>query len=319
MTRLRSSLAALGFALLAACGGSDSTTPTPPAPVTSVTLNGATRVKVGDTYTYTVTARLSDGTIVQRPVNWGILVSGTATVTQAGVVVPLQRGNISLVATIDGVAWVTVLSGYDWVTFSNATATGAGLDADVAITNVLGTAEYPILVAGCVSGSFVVGVGFTGIVTSSGAVSYHGDNGTVISEIWLESPPDYHTLSYPGATNLSRRSFASTLAPNHQFTFAFVELQNGAHVTAWRLTGMSAAIAASLAACPSNLTMMVTPPAPADAARQLLDALRPSAASPQQAQRQAVRAATGPKGTGFPTVEPVLRAHEVTPMRPLHD
>jgi hypothetical protein len=275
-------------------------------------------VKVGDTYTYTVTARLSDGTIVQRPVTWSILVLGTATVTQAGVVVPLQTGNISLVATIDGVAWVSLLSGYDWVPVSTATVTGTGLAADVAITNFLGTPEYPTLLIGCVSGTFVEGVGFTGIVTSSGAVSYHGDNGTVISETWLESPPDYNTLTYPGATNLIRKSFASVLATNHEFTFAFVEFQNGAHVTAWRLTGMSVAIAASLAACPSNLTMAAAPPEP-DAARRLLDALRPSATSPQLVQLQAERDASGPKGAGFPTVQPALRAPEANPMHPLHE
>lgn len=292
------------------------------APITSSVLTGPLRVKVGDTYTYSETARLANGTVVQRPVTWSILVPGTATVTQAGVVVPLQPGPISVVTTIDGVAWFGVITGYDWVPIASGTATGAGLPSDLAVTNFVGTSEFPTLLVGCVGGSFVAGVSFTGIITYNGSVTYSGDNGTIINDTWLESSPGFHTLTYPGLTNLLQKSFALTLATNHIFTFAFGEFLLGGgdqpHVTSWRLTGMSTAIAPSIAACPSNSLVAGAPPSPADLVRQLSGAPRPINPSQVELQRQAARAAAGPTGTGFPTIQPTLRAPEVIPMHILH-
>ncbi len=53
-------------------GKSGSTELTVLAPVASVTVTGSQRVKVGDSYTYSATARTADGTIVVRPLVWSV-------------------------------------------------------------------------------------------------------------------------------------------------------------------------------------------------------------------------------------------------------
>lgn len=288
-------------------------------PITSVVLTGSQRDKIGVGYTYTVTARLADGTIVQRPVTWSILVPGTATVTQAGFVVPLATGAIGIVSTIDGVAWVGTTTGYDWTPVIGTGVVGTALLSDASITNRFGTAEFPTLLIGCSNGTFVVAVTFTGIITANGQVAYNGDNGTIISDTWLESSPNFNQLTYAGSTNLLRKNFALALATNNGFTFAFGEFQSVTHATSWRLAGMSAAINPSFTACPSNALRSGVPESAVDPVQQLVDAFR--AGAPVTSQLEALRgarAAAGPTSGAFPTIQPALRAPDVIPMHIIH-
>lgn len=292
--------------------GSAQLTVTQP-PVASVVVNGTTRVKAGDSYSYTATAKLADGTVVQRPVTWSIAVPGTAIVTAGGAVTPLFAGTIGLVATIDGTQWVATLNAYDWTALSSSTVFGTALPADVSITNFLGQAEYPTLLIACgSSGTFAVGVGFNGIVTANGAVVYSGDQGVPISQTWLESSPNYNTLTYGGLSNGLQKSFATTLATNHFFTFTFGEFQHGAHTTQWRLTGMNAAIAPALAGCPSNALMAEGSATPEDVSNVLATLATASSAT---AAHRAARAAAGSSPSSAPMVQPAVRGTETIVMR----
>ncbi len=224
--------------------------------VTAVTFEGVARMKVGQITGYGVVLRIANGTIVQRTVAWSILVPATATITGTGVVNPLQAGTISIVATIDGVAWVKAVPSYDWVAVTGGPTTSVGLTSQDPVTNFAGAVEFPILSFECTSGVFSVKVSFTGIITASGAVTYTWTNAVPVNETWLDSGPAFHVLTYPGATNLARKNFALGVAANwtqfFSFDFSFGELSHGSHATAWNLTGINAALAPVIAACPGN-------------------------------------------------------------------
>lgn len=227
------------------------------ATITSVELVPRNRVKVGQVYGFDVTQRLADGTTVQHPVTWSILVPGTATITGTGVLNPLLAGSIGVVSTIDGVAWTNVITGYDWIATGAGSDVGVSLASEVSVTNSTGTPEFPTLSFTCSGGVFGVSVGFSGIVTGNGAVTYTGAGAVTVSETWLQSGPSLKTLTYPGATNLIRKNFALAVATNWNtvftFNFTFNETPLVPHATAWQLNGISAAIAPVITACPGNL------------------------------------------------------------------
>ena len=220
-------------------------------PVATVTLNGALRVKVGDAYTYTATARLADGTIVLRPITWGILESGKATIDQNGVLVPIQKGIITILATIDGVVWQGFTTGYDWEALSSGSSLFLTLLADNQITNKFGTSEYAELVLACGSGSFLIWVDTDHFVTASGFVSYSFDGGTILSANWIEFD-SFSALGHPGSTNLIRKGFAQQMAAARLFAFAFTEFQASAKAMIFRVTGLPGILNPLLAACPGN-------------------------------------------------------------------
>ncbi len=178
-------------------------------PVATVTLTGSLRVKVGDAYTYTATARLADGTIVVRPVTWGILETAKATIDPNGVLVPIQTGIITILVTIDGVVWQGTTTAYDWDVVGGGTSIFLSLLADNQITNQFGTSEYAELVIGCSAGSFQIWVDTDHFVTASGLVAYSFDGGTIFTQTWIEFD-GFSALGYPGSTNLLRKSFAQT-------------------------------------------------------------------------------------------------------------
>ena len=226
--------------------------------VTAVEFAGSSLVKVGQGYGYDVTQHLPGGTVVQHPVTWSILVPGTATITGTGVLGPLLPGNISIVATIDGVAWINVISSYDWVVTNTATTRAVSLTSNVAVTNFSGPPELQTLSFTCnlTTGNFGVSVGFNAIITGGGAVTYTGAGAVAIAETWLESSPLFHLLTYPGSTNTARKNFAQAIATNwaivFTFDYTFVESQHGVHATGWQLNGIATALAPVLAACPAT-------------------------------------------------------------------
>jgi len=237
-------------------------------PVSSVVLTGALNVKVGDTYTYTATARLADGTVVVRPLTWSILESGKGSMTAGGLLTAFQTGVITLVARIDGVDWIGSTTAYDWVDLSSGGAIRVALRSDAQITNQFGSSEYPNLIVTCTADGYLfVYVLTTNFVTKNGQVGYFFDTGPNIFQTWSETAPSYHSLFHPGPTNLQVRAFATTLALSRRFGFAFTEFLSTAKAMAFRVTGLNAIVAPILNACPSNSLLM----AAADLDRDMME------------------------------------------------
>ena len=233
--------------------------------IATVTLSGSSRLKVGDGYAYTVTARLTDGTVINRPVTWNIVETARAVVTSAGVVTPLQAGSFTIRVVIDGEGWSGSYTAYDWDAFVSGGTSFATLLADDAVTNYVGTVDRPELVVSCgTSGSLFVWVRTPHIITQNGSVAYSFDNGASIGATWRELSPDYRTLWYPGA-NGSSKAFALQIALSRRFGFAFGEYQVGTKVTSFRVTGLTPLLSPLFTQCPSNAIVAGAPSAGSDA------------------------------------------------------
>lgn len=220
------------------------------SPIASVVITGSLRPKVGDSYAYSATASLADGSVVSRPVTWSILETTKGTMTQSGFLTPSQTGVITLQASIDGIVWAGTTTAYDWMDLSSGGSIRAAIISDTPITNKYGTSELPMLTISCTSsGYFFMWVSFTNFVTESGFVSYGFDSGTISSAIWTELAPSYSTLWHPGPNTLTK-SFAVTMAGARTFGFAFTEFNGSAKAMIFRVTGLASRLTPIVAACP---------------------------------------------------------------------
>lgn len=219
--------------------------------VASVSITGTSRVKVGDTYTYTAQARLADGTIVVRPVVWSVVETGRATITAGGVLTPLVTGSITVKATVESVSFGGAVTAYDWQFLDSGGVVAAYLSADLAISNQFGTNEFPTLAIGCSSGTFIIYVDTENFVTQNGLVSFSLDGGTIFSQTWVEFDV-FSALAHPGPTNLATKNLAAAIAAARSFAFAFTEFQSTARATIFRVTGLNPLLTQVLNACPSN-------------------------------------------------------------------
>jgi uncharacterized protein YjdB len=246
--------------------------------IATVTVSGSSRVKVGDRYAYTVTARLTDGTVVNRPVTWSILEAGRAQVNASGVMTPLQAGAFTMQVLIDGAAWTASYTAYDWDAFVGSSGSSfATLLADEAITNFVGTVDRPELVVSCgTSGSFFLWVRTPHIITQSGSIAYSFDNAAAVGATWRELAPDYRLLWHPG-TNGSTKTFASQIAASRRFGFAFGEFLGTAKATIFRVTGLSPLLSPLLTQCPSNAIVAGAPSAGGDVGQLESNAARVTA------------------------------------------
>lgn len=230
--------------------------------IATVTFTGATRVKVGDSYPYTFTARLADGTVVNRPASWSVVEAGRAVVNASGVMTPLQPGTFTIQVLIDGGLWTTSIVAYDWEAFVSGGTSFISLVADAPVSNRSGVSERPELVVACGTGSFFLWVRTPHIVTQNGVVAYGFDGGSPVSATWQELSPDYRTLWHPG-TNATKKAFAALVASSRQFVFAFGEFQGAAKATTFRVTGMAPLVAPLYTLCPSNAIVAGAPGAEA--------------------------------------------------------
>lgn len=227
--------------------------------IATVVFNGATRVKVGDSYAYTITARLADGTVVTRPLTWGIAEAGRAVVNASGVMTPLQAGPFTMQVLIDGSLWTTTYTAYDWETYSASGSSFAVLSADVPVTNRFGTSDRPELIVSCGStGYFFLWIRLPHIVTQNGAVAYSFDGAGPIGATWDELSPDYRSLWYRGS-NANAKAFVAQIAASRQFGFAFGEFNGSTKVTQFRVTGMTGFVAPLYTLCPSNAIVAGAP------------------------------------------------------------
>lgn len=231
-------------------GKSATSTVTVVSPITSVVITGSLRPKVGDSYAYSATASLADGTVVSRPVTWSILETTKGTMTQSGSLTPSQAGVITLQASIDGSIWTGTTTAYDWMDLSSGGSLRAALISDTPITNKYGTSELPMLTISCTSsGYFFMWVTFSNFITESGLVTYVFDSGTISSTMWTELAPSYNTLWHPGPNTLTK-SFAVTMAGARIFGFAFTEFNGSAKAMIFRVTGLASRLTPIVAACP---------------------------------------------------------------------
>lgn len=221
------------------------------SPVVGVTLTGASRVKVGDSYQYSATARSSDGSVVVRPVTWSTTNPGAGTFTPSGLFTPASTGTITLVATIDGVAWEAPVTAYDWQSLSGSGSLFATLPSDEQITSRSGSSEYPELTFACSStGSFLAWVSTQSFVTENGIVAFSFDGAPSVAQTWLEFN-NFRALGKTG-TNASVKSFAIQMAGARLFRFAFGEFRGSTKLVSFRVTGFAPRLTPLLDACPSN-------------------------------------------------------------------
>lgn len=249
--------------------------PPPPPSVVSVAIVGSSRAKTGVRNVYTVQAQLSDGSRVARPAAWSVI-SGTATMDDAGGLTATAPGTVVIQARTENVTAIDSVTSYDWVPFGAGTTIGATLDAATLDDNRSASVEYPKLLIGCVTGTFVLGVVTPGIVPASGDVSYSFDGGAATFATWLEVPPDSHSLTYFGGTNAARKSLAVHIDANEEFGFQFHDNSGATHASTFAVTGMTGAMASSIAACPGDgpRRPLVTPADSAAAIKSLLAAWR---------------------------------------------
>ncbi|MCO4099182.1 MAG: Ig domain-containing protein [Gemmatimonas sp.] len=222
-------------------------------PVASVVFNGSTRVKVGDSYSYTVTARAADGTVLDRPVAFRVREASRAQMAPGGALVPLQRGSFTIVAQIDGTDWDASYSAYDWEAFTSGGDGFLSLESDARVSNRFGTLQYTSLVMSCSPTSrFFLWVSVPHMVTANGLVAYGLDNGSLVSQFWNELSPNFSTLWTPGSS-ASVKSFAQTIASARRFILAFTEFNSVARAMTFRVTGLNEQLPSLLMRCPNTI------------------------------------------------------------------
>ena len=227
--------------------------PPPPPPVTSVTsvaIVGPSRARAGVLNAYRAQPRLADGTPVTRGVIWSVI-SGTASVDGSGRLVTAGSGLVVIQAKSEDATATDSVTSYDWHPFGNGSTIGAALESSNHATNQFRQSGYPTLLIGCGSGTFVLGVVTQSFVSAAGAVSYSFDGGPITSDTWLKTSQGIHSFIYFRGSNAARKLFANRIAASKNFVFAFSEDSVGAHAAGFAVTGMTGAIAASMAACPS--------------------------------------------------------------------
>jgi uncharacterized protein YjdB len=225
-------------------------------PVASVVFNGSTRVKVGDSYNYTVTARAADGTILDRQVLFRVRETARAQMTTSGVLTPLQAGTITMVALIDGVEWDASYTAYDWEYFTSNGDGFLSIESDARVANRFGTLQYTELVMACgPSSRFFLWVRVPHMITSNGLVAYSFDTGAPFTQTWTELSPSFNSLWAPGSSG-AVKTFAQIVATARRFFFAFTEFNSVARAMTFRVTGLSDRLPSLLALCPANLKQL---------------------------------------------------------------
>jgi hypothetical protein len=290
-------------------GRSGSASLTVSAPVASVTLIGAQRAKVGETYSYSVQARDAGGNLLALSATFRLADPSAGSMTSAGVLVPQRTGSIAIVATVGGSEWISTISSYDWQVGSDLVF----LTSDERVSNRFGTSDYVNLVVSCTPGGFFfVWVSLPHFVTASGIVAYGFDFGSPISQTWNEGS-SFDALFYPGNNTLSR-SLAFTIAASRVFGFAFGEFRGSAVAALFRPVGLSALLPTLFTRCPSAVVAGSDSWTSAvDGAKTLRANASISSALLQAAEE---RAAAGPQAGADPSraLKAELRAPERMPM-----
>lgn len=225
-----------------------------PPPIATVTVTGASRVKVGDPYIYSAVARLADGTQVNRPMTWSVKEPASVSVSggASAAFVPRQTGAFTVRVTIDGEVWETPNTAYDWESSASNGSQVITLAADNLVTNRLGASEYPSLIVSCSNtGRFSVWVSTTNIASANGLVSLSFDGASPISQTWDLLGPNSSTLSKTGS-NGTIKALATQIASARTFTFAFNEFSGSNKTATFRVGGLQGRLPPLMAQCASD-------------------------------------------------------------------
>ena len=249
---LSSARASVRFSLLlptlcaVACGTRGPTDPE--GGVATVQVDGAARIKVGDLYQFTAKARLDDGTVVQRPIAWGVVHAHKGAIDPTGRLMASQGGSNTITATVEGVTGTAPIIGYDWQQVDDGSVVLLRLAGDSAIVNRHNAGAYPELVVGCSAGIFFVAVVAAHVTPAHGNVSYAFDNSAPVNDNWIAS--EAGGFLFPGTTNASHKQFANAMASSGTFRIAFVEAQGGPQLATFRVSGLTQRLPAVTQGCP---------------------------------------------------------------------
>jgi len=210
------------------------------APIATVDIVGATRVKVGDQYTYSADPRDAQGNVLVKQVTWTILEPSKGTMSSGGVLVPSQAGTITVRAIIDGMNWDQLVTAYDWT----VNGLSLQLEADNSVTGSAGP-EYLRLGITCDAGSLRITVSSVGFVISP-AVQYR-TNGPLVSENWAVID-NGHSLQRQG-TSADQKTLAQNLAAAPFLSWVF-SAGASSYGLLFRLTKLSGLLPPVLSACP---------------------------------------------------------------------
>jgi hypothetical protein len=226
------------------------TTPPPaqPSRVASLAIVGPARVKARIPSQYAAEPRLADGTAVARPVRWSVI-SGAGAVDTSGMLVTTGPGVVVLQARSENVTTTDSVTSYDWVPFHTASVVGVSLESVRPVINQAGHSQYPNLVLGCGTGTFVLGLVTDDLFLGGGALKFSFDEAPAISETWL---PNLRSVTYFGGGNGARKLLAARIAGSRHYVVTFAEASAGTHEADFAVAEMADAVAPLLAACPSD-------------------------------------------------------------------
>lgn len=221
--------------------------PQPTDPVASVTISGATRVKVGDQYQLFAEARLASGEVVERAVTWQVVAPTMADVDSDGELIAHQEGEFTVRAVVEGITASHQVTSYDWSLEEQPAVKLLRLASDNSLD-----AGRPDLVVLCGGGTVFVLVTSADFEIEDGTISYRFDDGDPVEEQWLPVP-ETRVFLYPGTTNASHKALAGAIAGSGRFSFGFKDAGGEAYQAEFRVTGLSDRLPGVLAGCPSEL------------------------------------------------------------------
>jgi len=220
--------------------------------VASIVLDGAFRAKVGASYPYSVTVRLTDNSTVAKPVEWRVVESARGVITSGGVLTPSEVGDLTIQATVDGLVLEKVVRAYDWYDWSSDGFVRYSLESDQSITSQNFHTTNPDLVVSCSpAGAFSLEILTDELFVQPGLVSYSLDQGPLIPTLWSGNAPYGTRLSYPG-TNGERKAFAQVVAASELMNFTFSEWNSSFKSVEFRVTGLASLLPSLLTACPGT-------------------------------------------------------------------
>jgi uncharacterized protein YjdB len=211
------------------------------APVATVDIMGASRIKVGDQYSYTAVPRDAQGNILTKTVVWSIVETPKGTMSPGGTLVASQTGTITIRAVIDGQNWDQPVTAYDW-TVNGLTLS---LEADNEL-NGGGGPEFLRLVIACSGGAFQVSVTSTGF-TMNAAVQYRITGGPLVNENWVLIDNN-HSVQHPGG-NAAQKAFTQSLAGAQIMSWVFTS-GGTIYGSLFRVTGLGGFLTPVMNGCP---------------------------------------------------------------------
>ncbi|HEV8454246.1 MAG TPA: Ig-like domain-containing protein [Gemmatimonadales bacterium] len=239
--------------------GSTTLTITPPGVNSVVVTPSAATIFTGATTAFAAVAKDAQGnTLTGHTITWASSAPSVATVDQAGVVTPLVPGNVNILATSEGRVGFAAVTVKGWLYRSVPDPLGQfptlimSVKAEADGTNGSAGGSAATLALACVGGAtrtFVILVTTGGPITNNGDVRYRLDQGSTISETWLEVGSNFDGLGYPG-TSAAARGLALTWNGGAVLLFEYTEFLGPLRVAKFLLNNMNSFLPGIVAQCP---------------------------------------------------------------------